>query len=104
LFSGPAPWSRKEHSWACLARVWQLRYASRVAIFAGKMYSVGDRVQLETMSGDLIDVGFFYTRMMEIGNWIGGDQASGRIVQLPNSKVFGNQIFNYTQNFDYIWD
>jgi small-conductance mechanosensitive channel len=81
-----------------------LSVAGRIAIFAGKMYSVGDRIQLETMSGDVIDVGFFYTRMMEIGNWIGGDQASGRIVQLPNSKVFGNQIFNYTQNFDYIWD
>lgn len=81
-----------------------LSVAGRVAIFAGKMYSVGDRIQLETMSGDVIDVGFFYTRMMEIGNWIGGDQVSGRIVQLPNSKIFGNPIFNYTQNFNYIWD
>src|SRR5438045_439235 len=71
-----------------------LSVAGRVAIFAGKMYSVGDRIQLETMSGDVIDVGFFYTRMMEIGNWIGGDQVSGRIVQLPNSKIFGNPIFN----------
>jgi hypothetical protein len=41
---------------------------------------------------------------LEIGNWIGGDQVSGRIVQLPVSKVFGNPIFNYTQNFNYIWD
>ncbi|PYV54502.1 MAG: hypothetical protein DMG90_19640 [Acidobacteria bacterium] len=81
-----------------------LSIAGRIAIFAGKMYSAGDRIQLETLSGDVIDVGFFYTRMMEIGNWIGGDQASGRIVQMPNSKVFGTAIFNYTQNFSYIWD
>jgi small-conductance mechanosensitive channel len=81
-----------------------LSVAGRIVIFAGNTYSVGDRIQLETMSGDVIDVGFFYTRMMEIGNWIGGDQVSGRIVQLPNSKVFGNPIFNYTQNFNYIWD
>ncbi|HZQ25031.1 MAG TPA: mechanosensitive ion channel family protein [Terriglobales bacterium] len=81
-----------------------LSVAGRIAIFAGHMYTVGDRIQLKDMSGDVIDVGFFYTRMMEIGNWIGGDQVSGRIVQIPNSQVFGTAIFNYTQNFNYIWD
>ena len=81
-----------------------LSIAGRLAIFAGHMYTVGDRIQIESISGDVIDIGFFYTRMMEIGNWISADQASGRIVQLPNSKIFGTPIFNYTQNFSYIWD
>jgi small-conductance mechanosensitive channel len=81
-----------------------LSIAGRIAIFAGNMYSVGDRIQVEQMSGDVIDVGAFYTRMMEIGNWIGGDQASGRILQVPNSQIFGTAVFNYTQNFSYIWD
>jgi small-conductance mechanosensitive channel len=52
----------------------------------------------------VIDVGFFYTRLLEIGNWIGGDQATGRVVQFSNNVVFGNPVFNYTQNFSYIWD
>lgn len=56
------------------------------------------------MSGDVIDVGTFYTRMMEIGNWVGGDQPSGRIVQFSNSNIFGKPVYNYTQNFSYIWD
>jgi small-conductance mechanosensitive channel len=81
-----------------------LSIAGRIAVFAGNMYTVGDRIQVEQMTGDVIDVGAFYTRMMEIGNWIGGDQATGRILQLPNSQVFGTAIFNYTQNFSYIWD
>lgn len=81
-----------------------LSIAGRIAILAGHMFSVGDRIQISTMSGDVIDVGFFYTRMMEIGNWIHGDQVTGRIVQIPNSQVFGTPIFNYTQNFSYIWD
>jgi len=81
-----------------------LSIAGRVAILAGHMYSLGDRIQLNQMSGDVIDVGFFYTRLMEIGNWISADQATGRIVQIPNSQVFGTAIFNYTQNFSYIWD
>ncbi len=81
-----------------------LAVAGRIAILAGHMYSVGDRIQLNNMSGDVIDVGFFYTRMMEIGNWIGADQVTGRIVQIPNSQIFGTAIFNYTQTFSYIWD
>jgi small-conductance mechanosensitive channel len=81
-----------------------LSIAGRIAIFAGKMYTVGDRIEINKLTGDVINVGFFYTRMMELGNWIGGDQASGRIVQFANASIFGAAVFNYTQNFSYIWD
>lgn len=81
-----------------------LSIAGRIAIFAGHIYSVGDRIELEKMSGDVIGVGFVYTRMMEIGNWIGGDQYSGRIVQFANAKIFGTAVMNYTRDFAYIWD
>ena len=81
-----------------------LSIAGRILIFAGNMYSVGDRIEVNKITGDVIDVGFFYTRMMEIGNWISADQATGRIVQHPNSQIFGTPVFNYTQNFSYIWD
>jgi small-conductance mechanosensitive channel len=81
-----------------------LSIAGRIAIYAGHMYNVGDRIELDKMSGDVIGIGFFYTRMMEIGNWIGGDQYSGRIIQFANARIFGTSVMNYTQNFPYIWD
>jgi small-conductance mechanosensitive channel len=81
-----------------------LSIAGRIAIFAGHMYSVGDRIEISKLTGDVVDVGFFYTRMMELGNWIEGDQATGRMVQFSNSIIFGHAVFNYTQNFSYIWD
>jgi len=81
-----------------------LAIAGRIAIFAGHMYRVGDRIELNQMAGDVIDVGFFYTRLLEIGNWVKGDQATGRITQFSNSIIFGTPVFNYTQNFSYIWD
>jgi small-conductance mechanosensitive channel len=81
-----------------------LSIAGRVAVFAGHIYDAGDRVQIGTNSGDVIDVGFFYTRIMEIGNWIGGDQYTGRILQFPNAQIFGTGVFNYTRDFQYIWD
>ncbi|MBV9075822.1 MAG: mechanosensitive ion channel family protein [Acidobacteria bacterium] len=81
-----------------------LSIAGRVAIFAGNMYSGGDRIEINKLSGDVIDIGFFYTRMMEIGNWISGDQYSGRTIQFANAQVFGTPVFNYTRTFGYIWD
>ncbi|MGH9570089.1 MAG: mechanosensitive ion channel family protein, partial [Candidatus Angelobacter sp.] len=81
-----------------------LSIAGRIAIFMGHMYNIDDRIEINKLSGDIIDVGLFYTRMMEIGNWIGGDQYSGRIIQFANAQVFGTPVFNYTRNFAYIWD
>jgi small-conductance mechanosensitive channel len=81
-----------------------LSVAGRIAIFAGHIYSVGDRIEINRMSGDVIDVGMFYPRLMEIGNWITADQATGRIVKISNSQIFGAAVFNYTQNFSYLWD
>ena len=82
-----------------------LAIAGRIAILGGGLYSVGDRIEVDKVKGDVIDIGFMYTRMMELGNWIGGDQASGRIVQFSNSKLFSDTVvYNYTRNFRYIWD
>lgn len=81
-----------------------LSLAGRLSIWAGKMYRVGDRIEFQSMAGDVIEIGFFYTRMLEIGNWIHGDQATGRIVQFPNASVYQHAVYNYTQNFKFIWD
>lgn len=81
-----------------------LSMAGRLSIWAGHMYRVGDRIEFQQMAGDVIGIGIFYTRMLEIGNWIHGDQATGRIVQFPNSSVYQHAVYNYTLNFSYIWD
>lgn len=81
-----------------------LSIAGRLAIFTGHMYNAGDRIELQQMAGDVIDIGFFYTRMLEIGSWITADQYSGRILLIPNSMIFGTPILNYTQQLSLIWD
>lgn len=68
------------------------------------MFNAGDRIELQKMSGDVIDIGFFYMRVLEIGSWIGGDQYSGRILLIPNSMIFGTPIMNYTEHLSMIWD
>jgi len=81
-----------------------LSLAARVAIFGGRIYVAGDRIEIDKMSGDVIDIGFVYTRIMEIGNWISGDQYTGRILQFPNNKIFGAAVYNYTKSWEYVWD
>lgn len=42
--------------------------------------------------------------MLEIGNWDDADQSTGRLVHVPNGKVFSTPVANYTEGFPYIWD
>jgi small-conductance mechanosensitive channel len=81
-----------------------LSIAGRLGIFTGHMYTAGDRIEIQQMAGDVIDIGFFYTRLLEIGSWISADQYSGRILLIPNSLIFGTPILNYTQYLSLIWD
>lgn len=67
-------------------------------------FSVGDRITLGNITGDVIDIGAFSFALLEVGGWVGADQSTGRIVHVPNGKVFVEPIANYTQGFDYIWN
>ena len=67
-------------------------------------FGVGDRVQLGKNSGDVIDINFFNFTLMEIGHWAEGNSSTGRIVHVPNGKVFIDTLANYGRGFKYIWN
>ncbi|OGO66466.1 MAG: transporter [Chloroflexi bacterium RBG_19FT_COMBO_55_16] len=67
-------------------------------------YKIGDRVQLGGIKGDVIDIAILRTTLMEIGEWVKGDQYSGRIVRIANSFVFKEPVFNYSGDFPFLWD
>ncbi|MEL7353163.1 MAG: mechanosensitive ion channel family protein [Cyanobacteria bacterium P01_A01_bin.116] len=66
-------------------------------------FRMGDRIQVGEHSGDVIDIAIFQFTLMEIGNWVETDQSTGRIIHLPNGRVFQEAIANYSQGFKYIW-
>lgn len=74
------------------------------AVSFGGYYKVGDRIQLGGIKGDVIDIGILRTTLMEIGNWVEGDQYNGRIVRIANSFVFKEPVFNYSGEFPFLWD
>lgn len=69
-----------------------------------KPFEVGDRIQIGENAGDVIDVRIFQFSLMEIGNWVHADQSTGRILHIPNGKVFSQVLANYTKGSDFIWN
>lgn len=67
-------------------------------------FVVGDRIEIDGMRGDVIDMRIFMFTVMELGGWVNADQSTGRLVHIPNGKVFQHYIANYSQGFQYIWD
>ena len=66
-------------------------------------FKVGDRIQIGEIAGDVIDIRLFQFSLNEIGNWVDADQSTGRIIHIPNGKVFTEPQSNYTAGFQYIW-
>lgn len=73
-------------------------------IEARKPFRVGDRIEIDGVKGDVIDIRFFEFSIVEVGNWVDADQSTGRIVHLPNSMVLKHPLSNYNIGFEYIWN
>ena len=65
---------------------------------------VGDRIEINGVKGDVIDVGMLRVAVTEVGNWLSGDQSTGRMVFFPNSFIFKGHFFNYSTTNSFIWD
>lgn len=81
-----------------------LSIAGWFAILFGDFFVAGDRVLLGGIKGDVIDIGVLRTTVMELGEWVGGDQYTGRIVRISNSYIFESPVYNYNADFNYLWD
>lgn len=67
-------------------------------------FEVGDRVQVGEHRGDVIDQRLFMFSLLEVGNWVDADQSTGRVLHIPNGKLFSEVTANYSQGFHYIWN
>ena len=72
-------------------------------IITGKI-SVGQRIKVGEIKGDVIDIGVMSTTFMEVGEWVNGDLYNGCISSMANSFVFKENIHNYSAEFPFLWD
>ena len=89
--------------------------ASYFVILRGNTFTVGDRITMGGVRGDVMRLGFIQTTIMEMGEppavqggdpavWVKSRQFTGRIVTVSNSKIFAEPVYNYTREFPFIWD
>jgi small-conductance mechanosensitive channel len=64
----------------------------------------GDRIEINGVKGDVVDIRLLHSTMLEIGGWVDADQSTGRLVHIPNSWLFQHAAYNYTRGFNFIWN
>jgi small-conductance mechanosensitive channel len=67
-------------------------------------YRQGDRIEVNNIQGDVIDIRVMRTTVMEIGSWVQADQSTGRITHIPNGWNLSHAVYNYTRGFNFIWN
>ena len=89
--------------------------ASYFVILRGNTFTVGDRISMGGVRGDVMRLGFIQTTIMEMGEppavqgadpavWVKSRQFTGRIVTVSNAKIFAEPVYNYTRDFPFIWE
>lgn len=81
-----------------------MNIAGWIFIIIRKPFDVGDRIEINGVAGDVIDIRFFQFTINEIGNWVAADQSTGRIIHIPNGEIFKASQANYDQGFSHVWD
>ncbi len=66
-------------------------------------YRQGDRIEVNGVQGDVVDVGLLQTTLLEVGEWVEASQNTGRLVHVPNAWIYKYDVKNYTEGFEYLW-
>jgi len=78
--------------------------AGWVFIVWRRPFSPGDRIAIVGHTGDVIDQRLFQFTLLEVGTETGAGQSTGRIIHVPNTKVFSDPVVNFSRGFQYVWD
>lgn len=90
-------------------------FAAYFIILRGRVFTVGDRITMGGVRGDVVAFGFMQTSVMEMGEppavqsaepavWVTARQYTGRLVRVTNDKIFDSAVYNYTREFPYLWE
>ncbi len=81
-----------------------LNLAGWFYVSLGSPYRQGDRIEINGIQGDVIDIRVMRTTVMEIRGWVDADQSTGRIAHIPNGWTLSFTTYNFTRGFNFIWN
>jgi small-conductance mechanosensitive channel len=65
---------------------------------------VGDWVEINGVSGEVLDIGLLRTTLLETGNWTDPGHPTGRRVTLMNGFAIEGHYFNFSTTGQWLWD
>jgi small-conductance mechanosensitive channel len=65
---------------------------------------IGDWVEINGVSGEVVELGIFHTVLLETGNWTGSGHPTGRRVTFTNSFAIEGHYFNFSTTGQWLWD
>jgi small-conductance mechanosensitive channel len=65
---------------------------------------VGDWVEINGVSGEVVELGMFRTVLLETGNWTDAGHPTGRRVTFTNSFATAGHYFNFSTAGQWLWD
>ena len=65
---------------------------------------LGDWVEINGVSGEVIELNMFHTVLLETGNWTDAGHPTGRRVTFTNSFAIAGHYFNFSTSGQWLWD
>ncbi len=65
---------------------------------------MGDWVEINGVSGEVVEIGPFHTVLLETGNWTDSGHPTGRRVTFTNSFAIEGHYFNFSTTGQWLWD
>jgi len=65
---------------------------------------VGDWVEINGVTGEVVQIGPFHTVLLETGNWTDSGHPTGRRVTFTNSFAVEGHYFNFSTTGQWLWD
>jgi small-conductance mechanosensitive channel len=65
---------------------------------------LGDWVEINGVSGEVVQLGMFHTVLLETGNWTDSGHPTGRRVTFTNSFAIEGHYFNFSTSGQWLWD
>jgi small-conductance mechanosensitive channel len=65
---------------------------------------LGDWVEINGVSGEVVELNMFHTVLLETGNWTDAGHPTGRRVTFTNSFAIAGHYFNFSTSGQWLWD
>ncbi len=81
-----------------------LGLAGRMSLATADHYKIGDRIRINGLCGDVINIGLLYTWLLEVDYQGAENQATGRVILVPHMWLTQHAVINSTLGHEYVWD